>query len=819
MKKKSLLVIFSVLFSFGVTFAQTETERQEIISHYDLVKLDQLKTEYSEKFNTNYQEALVEAARLGWDLMIEMPNGGVSMLVGLKEDGSPKYYTTHNREGAITTRTNKVHSGGGAGLDLNGEDMVLGVWDGGRVRATHPLLENRVTQIDDPADYSNHSTHVSGTMIGTGAVVNGAAKGMAPQATIRAFDFFGDSGEMVGEAANGMLVSNHSYGMQIEFAELWELGFYSVDAKDVDNLAYNAPYYLSIWSAGNDRQSGVNTGDGGYDYLTDSGTAKNNIVVAATFEVLNYTGPNSVNMSSFSSWGPSDDGRVKPDVSAKGVNMYSSTGTVQYSNFSGTSMSAPNTSGSLILLQQHYNNIYGAYMRSSTLRGLALHTVDEAGNSPGPDYRFGWGLLNIERAAKVITDNGTSSLILEVDIQNKETYTTTVKSDGINDFVSSLTWTDLPGNILPTGVEDDSTPSLINDLDLRVSKDGGATFYPWKLDPSNFNAAATTGDNIVDNIEKIEIAGASGEYIIQVSHKGNLESPNQIFSQIITGIDREEFFVSSNDGIKTTCPEAGSIDFDIDVFFNDGFTDTINFTVSGLPAGTTGNITPSSLSSDGSVTLTVNNINSLTLGDYPIKVTAAGSSESINIYLVLRLSDDMGFVPTELLTPGNNWQNRPVDLTFDWEDGNVLTEEYDFELALDDQFTTIVESETVTESTIDIVGLSYETEYFWRVRTKNSCQEGPFSDTFRFVTKVSLGFNDQTIEKLVIYPNPTSNILNISAATPITNVEVVNILGQVLISEKEVAISQIDVSKLSTGNYFIRVTSENNTNVLQFVKQ
>ncbi len=819
MKKSTLFSVFlSVLFTATSLVAQTPSERLEITENYNLEKLRQLEQDFELNFFTEKQKAL----DAGWDEYIEMPNGEISILIGVLDSGEPLYYVTTNREGGITTRTDKVHTGGGAGLDLNGENMIGGIWDGGRVRATHILIENRANQLDSPGGgFSSHATHVAGTMIGTGAVASGTAKGMAPEAELWAYDFNSDTPEMTAAAANGLLVSNHSYGFNINNLPLWYLGYYDNNAKAFDEITYNAPYYLPVVSAGNDRQSGVNTGDGGYDYLTDKGTAKNILTSAAVFEVLNYTGSGSVSMSSFSSWGPTDDGRIKPDISSKGVNMYSSTANSNssFANFSGTSMSAPNTTGSLLLLQQHYNNINGEYMLSSTLKGLALHTADEAGNAPGPDYRFGWGLLNIEVAAAVISNNGTTSLLIEEEIISGQTYTTTVKADGINDLMASITWTDVPGNVLPAGNEDVATPSLINDLDLRVSQDGGATFFPWKLNVASFSAPATKGDNIVDNIEKTEITGASGEYIIKISHKGNLENSSQVFSTIITGINREEFYVSTHDALKLICATAGSIDFDIDLLFSDGFTDTIDFTVSNLPGGTTGSFSSPSLNNEGTTTLTLNNINGLANGDYDFKVTATGTSETINLYLTLRITDDMNFSEPDLLEPGNNWQNRPIDITLDWADSNILTEEYDFELALDDQFTSIVESGTTTESTVDITGLSFETEYFWRVRAKNSCDIGPFSDEYKFTTMVELGFEDQSIENLIIYPNPTTNILNIDASTPITNVEIINILGQVIISKRETTISQIDVSELSTGNYFIKVTSDNNTDVLQFVKK
>ena len=697
--------------------------------------------------------------------------------------------------------------------------MIVGEWDGGGIRTTHPLFSNRVTQIDVPQGYSDHAIHVGGTIIGTGDVAGGGAKGMAPEAELHAYDWFSDSSEMISAAANGLLVSNHSYGSNIDNLDLWQLGYYDGTARGIDNISYNAPYYLSVWSAGNDRQSGANTGDGGYDYLHGNGLSKNSLVVAATLQVLNYTSPSSVIMSSFSSWGPADDGRIKPDISAKGVAMYSSVGTSGYANYSGTSMASPSVAGSIILLQQHYNNIYGEFMLSSTLRGLALHTADEAGVAPGPDYRFGWGLLNIEKAANVISENGITSRIIEEEISSGDVFTFAVQADGSDDLEVSLTWTDLPGNILPPGNEDVSTPSLINDLDLRVSKDGGETYFPWKLDPANFSAAATTGDNNVDNIEKIQIPGATGEYIVKVSHKGVLTNGVQAFSVIVSGINSEEFNVSSTDGLLQACASDNSADFVIDLGFNEGSAENINFTVSGLPSGTSGSFNPGSLNTDGSTTLTLEGISGLATGEYPFIVTAEGASESVNLFLGLKILGDV--VPTiDLNLPSDGTIDLPIAYTFMWEAGDNTVDSYDFELGRNADFTNVSWSENTTVPQIFIAPLVEGATYYWRVRANTACAVGAYSEEYSFVVAGVLGVNDLEIEGLVAYPNPTTNILNIEANSVISSIEVMNVLGQTLYSEiTNKNATQINLSAFQTGNYFVRVTSDNNTNVLQIIKQ
>ena len=343
---------------------------------------------------------------------------------------------------------------------------------------------------------------------------------------------------------------------------------------------------------------------------------------------------------------------------------------------------------------------------------------------------------------------------------------------------------------------------------------------PWKLDVANFSAAAATGDNLVDNIEKIEIVGASGEYIIQVSHKAAALLNNvQAFSLIVTGIDNEEFTVSSHQGILEACTADDSADFNVDLGFSDGFSDTIDFTVLDLPAGTSGSFSSSSLSAEGTTVLTVDGTGRLTPGDYPFMVTGTGSSETINLYLILRiLSTDVSDIG--LIFPPDEAVDQPVVIEFIWESGDESVSSYDFELSRYSDFSVVEFSATVLFPNYLALGVTEGATYYWRVKSNTTCAIGNFSEVYTLTVEGVLGINDLSIEGLVIYPNPVANILNIDATTPISNVEIVNVLGQVLVSKSSNStISNIDVSALSTGNYFISVTSENNTRVLQFLKK
>ena len=100
--------------------------------------------------------------------------------------------------------------GGNLGLNLDGLGIIIGEWDGGAVLASHQEFGGRVTQMDNPENSSSHATHVAGTMIGNG--IDHDASGMAYRASLNAYDWSNDESEIALAAADGLILSNHSYG-------------------------------------------------------------------------------------------------------------------------------------------------------------------------------------------------------------------------------------------------------------------------------------------------------------------------------------------------------------------------------------------------------------------------------------------------------------------------------------------------------------------------------------------------------------------------------------------------------------------------------
>ena len=187
---------------FIVVFANAQTPEQvkQIRLSYDLEALQKLQDKYITEEIKDQKEVATYIKKNKISNTIEKPDGSVSTLVRIAADGSPIYYGIDNTNCAASTRTDYLNTGGGLGLNLNGEGFVVRVWDGAPVLETHVEFGGRAQAMDGTTIATNsfHSTHVLGTIISAGTnSVN--SKGMAPAATAKTYDFVNDKSEVVNE--------------------------------------------------------------------------------------------------------------------------------------------------------------------------------------------------------------------------------------------------------------------------------------------------------------------------------------------------------------------------------------------------------------------------------------------------------------------------------------------------------------------------------------------------------------------------------------------------------------------------------------------
>jgi len=563
--------------------------------------------------DANAQKARIQAVLKGGKRDQYCEVNGCRQVVRDVFNGIPQLIQPTNLRSADTISTDEIlpQTPGlppiSTSLNLTGAGYTMGIWDGGDIRGSHVELSGRVFDKDggSPFGLDTHATHVGGTMIASG--VQPVARGMSPAASLDSYDFLNDTMEMALAVGNDNLnLSNHSYaftrgwnlGSTISGGTLsWEwwgdiaisqdedylFGFYDSAAQDTDKICYDAKTYLPMWAAANERGSQVpptlnvshwtfNNGtpvqvqftphppdqsqpvNPGYDLISGYAVGKNVMTVGAVHGIDGgYNGPGSVQTSSFTSFGPVDDGRIKPDIVANGVEIRSAAAgsNFAYGRLPGTSQAAPAITGSINLLKELFDDLDlgdSAEVWASTWKALVIHTADEAGSSLGPDYVHGWGLMNTLAAADTLIaqDAAAGSLthLKEVSLDSGEFVEFDVVASG-GDLKVTCVHTDPEGAIPPAAL-DQNIAALVNDLDLRVFDVNGNEFFPWKLNPASPTAAATnTSDNNRDNVEQVLVSGAqAGDiYTVRVTHKGDLvnnASPAQITGQdlslIVTGV-------------------------------------------------------------------------------------------------------------------------------------------------------------------------------------------------------------------------------------------------------------------------------------------
>ena len=454
-----------------------------------------------------------------------------------------------------------------AGRNLQGTGVTLGIGDEGDA-STH--IDNSVHLINrNPAPPTKHGTHTVGTMAGAG-IVNPRYKGMAPKATVVG-QFFSDI--LVNSpyyvADYGMVITNNSYFSSASGCP--GEGEYDVMSSYLDNLMNTDRTILHVFAAGNDGSLTCSPYPMQYGTIKSGfQTSKNVLTVGAVDNT--YSSPT---FSCFSSGGPVNDGRLKPEIVAGGWGIGSTVMNNIYGTDYGTSMAAPTVAGAMGLLYERYRQLHsGANPTAALIKAVACNGADDLGN-PGPDFLYGFGHLNAVNAVEALENN---TYFNGVTVNGgSQTFTITGVPAGTAQVKVLLHWND------PAAAPFAAT-TLVNNLDLTVTVPGGTVHRPLILDPSSTNVTnvAVEGIDNRNNMEQIVINNPpAGDFTVTVTGSNVPLGPQdfvvayQVIApevKLISPYTGDTWLTSGAEYIRWTASDQSNNNYTIEISYDNGST-------------------------------------------------------------------------------------------------------------------------------------------------------------------------------------------------------------------------------------------------------
>jgi hypothetical protein len=440
-----------------------------------------------------------------------------------------------------------------APYDLTGLGIVIGQWESKHPDASHVDLAGRVVNVDDEWPIGDHATQVAGTMIGDGTLLTDRRyRGMAPGASVVSFHTWETVAELKQQCKEAIDVykidiANNSWG-KVEW-HVYKDYAAAMDGIVRGSLGKRLPM---VWAVGN---------EGGWGTVLCTAVAKNIVTVGAT-----NSDDNSLWV--WSNKGPTEDGRIKPEIVSPGCearnggSIWSTLPGNRYGGACGTSLAAPSVSGTMALILDDWRVIHGGDPLPSTLKGLLIHTATDLG-ATGPDYAYGYGLINAKKAVDLVRIDAIDGIITESSIlvQGERDVRTVELGPGETELRITLVWDDYPAEPM-------AARALVNDLDLIVTGPDGKRYYPWTLDPHlpQEPAMRTQADHS-NNVEQVYVENpAAGTWQItiwgtMVPHYNQLYSLLTSRGGLASALPGESLFsiVGTLGGIVAEFDDAGNL--------------------------------------------------------------------------------------------------------------------------------------------------------------------------------------------------------------------------------------------------------------------
>ncbi len=404
------------------------------------------------------------------------------------------------------------------------------------------------------SDPQGHGTHVAGSVASRGVLSQGLIKGGAYNAQFYAQGMWSMlfNNIMVPQDLGGMFKSAYNKGARIHtnsWGAVQNLGAYDNFAATVDQAMWENPDLLVIFAAGNSGEDKNRDGVIDLGSVSSPGTAKNTLTVGASENYMFEGGrqkacgemnggdqkwgvepvksdklsndPNGI--ACFSSRGPTNDRRIKPDVVAPGTNIVSLQSrdpkatklwgiyNQHYSWAGGTSMATPLTAGSAAVIREYLLNQGLSSPSAAIVKATLMHTAYDlfpgqfgkgAGQEiqqKGPNNQQGYGRVDMDAATRLghakIIDNTSGVGTGETADVNVNSTEFRVANGHV--LKATLVYTDAPAAA-------SAGKTLVNDLDLRITAPDGSVFS--KADSTN-NAETIEITDLVEGSYKVSVVG------------------------------------------------------------------------------------------------------------------------------------------------------------------------------------------------------------------------------------------------------------------------------------------------------------------------
>ncbi|MCB0823459.1 MAG: S8 family serine peptidase [Bacteroidales bacterium] len=595
----------------------------------------------------------------------------VSFVEPVYPPGEPENYT-----GKTQHRSNVLDSDYAAGRHYDGTGVNVMLQDDGII-GPHIDYEGRIGDQFLTNNSGDHGDHCAGIIFGSGNLDPRLA-GQAPGAQLYVYQ----AAPLYPGFSN---IPNHynTYDIRItstSYSDGCNAGYTSL-ARTMDLQIIGYPALMHVFSAGNDGSSDCGYGAGaGWGNVTGGHKIGKNVIATANLDYAD-------GLSGSSSRGPAHDGRIKPDISAKGSSVNSTTNPNSYTVKSGTSMACPAISGTLAQLYQAYRDLNGgADPKGGFIKALVLNTADDLLNK-GPDFKTGWGRINARRAVEALEEE--RYMTDEISQGENNSHTIEVPT-GVKEVKVMVYWTDKEGNV-------GTSKALVNDINITMTDPSNGEHLPWLLNhyphPDSLNKPAIKGIDNLNNMEQVSITDPqAGSYSLHVNGFEIPFGPQEYFVMY-------EFILEE---VVLTYPIGG-----------ESFTPGENITVRWDSYDTEENFTLE-YSTDAGANWTVANSNinasmrqyNMTLpteltGQAMVRISNGGSSSSSDeVFSIMYVPDEIEFV-----------RACPTTVLIKWETVQDA-ESYDVYM-LGEKYMEVIGT-TPTDSLL-VEDISFENEYWFSV--------------------------------------------------------------------------------------------------------